>query len=43
VDDAGRIVYRHRSDSPGDLADPNDIVQAALTLLVERRAAGRLV
>ena len=26
VDDAGRIVYRHRSESPGDLADPNDIV-----------------
>jgi peroxiredoxin len=41
VDDAGRIVYRHRSESPGDLADPNDIVQAALALLVERRAAGR--
>lgn len=43
VDDAGRVVYRHRSESPGDLADPNDIVQAALTLLVERRAAGRRV
>jgi AhpC/TSA antioxidant enzyme len=43
VDDAGRIVYRHRSQSPGDLADPNDIVQAALALLVERRAAGRRV
>ena len=43
VDDAGRVVYSHRSQSPGDLADPNDIVQAALALLVDRRAAGRLV
>jgi AhpC/TSA antioxidant enzyme len=43
VDAAGRVVYRHVSDSPGDLADPNDIVQAALALLVERRAAGRRV
>ena len=43
VDDAGRIVYHHRSQSPGDLADPSDIVQAALALLVERRAAGRRV
>jgi hypothetical protein len=43
VDDAGRVVYHHRSQSPGDLADPNDIVQAALALLVERRAAGRRV
>ena len=43
VDDAGRVVYHHRNESPGDLADPNDIVQAALALLVERRAAGRRV
>ncbi|HMH51478.1 MAG TPA: AhpC/TSA family protein [Candidatus Acidoferrum sp.] len=43
VDDAGRVVYHHRSGSPGDLADPNDIVQAAMALLVERRAAGRRV
>ena len=43
VDDAGYLVYHHRSESPGDLADPNDIVQAALALLVERRAAGRRV
>jgi len=43
VDDAGRVVYHHRSESPGDLADPNDIVQAALALLVDRRAAGRRV
>jgi AhpC/TSA antioxidant enzyme len=43
VDDAGRVVYHHRSKSPGDLADPNDIVQAVLALLVERRAAGRRV
>jgi len=40
VDATGRVAYRHVSDSPGDLADPNDIVQAALALLVERRAAG---
>ena len=43
VDDAGRVVYHHRGGSPGDLADPSDIVQAALALLVERRAAGRRV
>ena len=43
VDDAGRILYHHRSKSPGDLADPNDIVQAAMALLVEKRAAGRRV
>ena len=43
VADAGRVVYHHRNESPGDLADPNDIVQAALALLVEKRAAGRLV
>jgi AhpC/TSA antioxidant enzyme len=41
--DDGRIVYRHRSRSPGDLADPSDVVQAALALLVERQAAGRRV
>ena len=43
IDDAGRVVYHHRAESPGDLADPNDIIQAALALLVERRAAGRRV
>jgi peroxiredoxin len=43
VDDAGRVVYHHRSETPGDLADPSDIVQAALALVIERRAAGRLV
>ena len=43
VDEAGRVLYYHRSGSPGDLADPSDIVQAALALLVERRAAGRRV
>ena len=43
VDEAGRVLYHHRSGSPGDLADPSDIVQAALALLVERRAAGRRV
>ena len=43
VDDGGRVVYHHRSRTPGDLADPSDIVQAALALLVTRRAAGRLV
>jgi hypothetical protein len=43
VDEAGRVLYRHRSRSPGDLADPSDIVQAALALLVERRASGRRV
>ena len=43
VDGAGRVVYHHRNQSPGDLADPSDIVQAALALLVERRAAGRRV
>jgi alkyl-hydroperoxide reductase/thiol specific antioxidant family protein len=43
VDEAGRVLYDHRGRSPGDLADPSDIVQAALALLVERRAAGRLV
>ena len=43
VDEAGRVLYHHRGQSPGDLADPSDIVQAALALLVERRAAGRLV
>lgn len=43
VDEAGRVLYHHRSGTPGDLADPSDIVQAALALLVERRAAGRLV
>ena len=43
LDEAGRVLYLHRGQSPGDLADPSDIVQAALALLVERRAAGRLV
>jgi alkyl-hydroperoxide reductase/thiol specific antioxidant family protein len=43
VDGAGRVVYRHVGRSPGDLADPNDIVQAAMALLVEQRAAGRRV
>jgi len=43
VDDAGRVLYYHRAGTPGDLADPSDIVQAALALLVERRGAGRLV
>jgi peroxiredoxin len=43
IDERGRVLYHHRSQSPGDLADPNDIVQAALALLVERRAAGRRV
>jgi hypothetical protein len=43
VDDAGRVVYHHRGRSPGDLADPSDIVQAALALLIERQAAGRRV
>ena len=43
VDEAGRVLYHHRGRSPGDLADPSDIVQAALALLVERRAAGRRV
>jgi hypothetical protein len=43
IDEGGRVLYHHRSKSPGDLADPSDIVQAALALLVERRAAGRRV
>ena len=43
VDETGRVLYHHRGRSPGDLADPNDIVQAVLALLVDRRAAGRLV
>ena len=43
IDGSGRVLYHHHSQSPGDLADPNDIVQAALALLVERRAAGRRV
>lgn len=43
ADDGGRVVYVHRSRSPGDLADPSDVVQAALALFVERRARGRLV
>jgi hypothetical protein len=43
VDEAGRVVYDHRGRSPGDLADSSDIVQAALALLIERRAAGRRV
>ena len=43
VDDAGRVVYHHRNERQGDLADLNDIIQAAMALLVERRAAGRRV
>ena len=43
VDEAGRLAYYHRGQSPGDLADPSDIVHAALALLVERRLAGRRV
>ena len=43
IDDGGRIVYHHRSRSPGDLVDSSDIVHAALALLVEQRAAGRRV
>ena len=43
IDERGRVLYHRHSQSPGDLADPNDIVQAALALLVERRAAGRRV
>ena len=43
VDDTGRVIYRHHARSPGDLADPSDIVHAALALLVERRASGRRV
>ena len=43
ADEGGRILYRHESDTAGDLADPSDIIQAALRHLVERRAAGRLV
>jgi hypothetical protein len=43
LDGGGRIVYGHRAESPGDLADPSDIVQAAMALLVEARAAGRRV
>jgi hypothetical protein len=40
VDD-GRLVYLHRARSPGDLVDPSDIVQAALTRLEQRGATGR--
>lgn len=43
IDDSGRIVYHHRSRSPGDLIDSSDIVHAALALRVEQRAAGRRV
>jgi hypothetical protein len=43
VDEAGRVLYHHRGQSPGDLADPSDLVQAVLALLVERQAAGRRV
>jgi hypothetical protein len=43
VDRQGRVVYRRASASPGDLIDPGDIVNAALALLVEERAAGRRV
>ena len=41
VDEQGHLVYHHRARSPGDLVDPSDIVQAALTLLEERGATGR--
>ena len=43
IDGGGRIIYHHRSRSPGDLVDSSDIVHAALALLVEQRAAGRRV
>jgi hypothetical protein len=43
IDEARRLLYYHRGQSPGDLADSSDIVQAALALLVERRLAGRRV
>lgn len=43
VDERGRVLYRHGGRSPGDLADPSDIVQAALALLVERRGSQRRV
>jgi hypothetical protein len=43
IDETGRVIYYHRALSPGDLADPNDVVQAALALLVKRRLAGRRV
>ena len=35
VDETGRVLYHHRGQSPGDLADPSDIVQAALALLAQ--------
>jgi hypothetical protein len=43
IDRQGRVVYLRASESPGDLIDPGDIIQAALALLVEERAAGRRV
>ena len=43
VDRHGRVVYCRGSRRPGDLIDPADIVNAALALLVEERAAGRRV
>ena len=43
IDGSGRIIYHRRARSPGDLLDSNDIVHAALALLVEQRAAGRRV
>jgi hypothetical protein len=43
VDANGRVVYHHRSRSPGDLVDSSDIVHAALALLVVQRGAGRFV
>jgi hypothetical protein len=43
VDRHGRVVYSRASRSPGDLIDPADVVNAALALLVEERAAGRRV
>ena len=43
VDTRGRVVYHHRSRSPGDLVDSSDIVHMGLALLVEQRGAGRRV
>lgn len=41
--DGDQVIYRHRSLSPGDLADMSDIIETALARTVERSAAGRLV
>ena len=43
VDRRGRVVHHRASRSPGDLIDVADVVDAALALLVEERAAGRRV